>query len=659
MKDIVRIGGASGFWGDSVCGPIQLAKAPQLDFMTFDYLAELTLSVLAAQRAKNPELGYATDFVDVALSRILKQCLERGVKLISNAGGLNPRACAKAVRRLAEELGCTVRVAVVDGDDVMALLPAMRSSGMTDLDTGVVMPERMTSANAYLGAMPIARALDAGADIVITGRVVDSAVVLGALIHEFRWKGDAYELLAAGSLAGHIVECGAQATGGLHTDWATIPDWANMAYPIVEVSRDGSFQLTKAPGTGGRILVAAVAEQLLYEIGDPTAYLLPDVSCDFSAVRITQVDEHHVDVRGAVGTAPNDAYKVSATFVDGYRCIASLTIVGLDAVAKARRTGTAIIERTRTLFGAADFGDYSAVGVSVLGAEDAYGPNARQYPLREAVVRVAVRHANKQALKLFSREIAAAGTRWAPGTVGSLVSGRPAVSALVRLFSFVIPKTLVTAQLTVDGKRIDMPLSQAAPPCSRSASAPSFDGVPLPVADAGDVVVELVKIAWTRSGDKGDTVQHWRHCAQPRFAAVPSARGHSRAGSDVAGSRGSRRSDTLLGARHQRRQFRASARAGRWRHGLAAKRSTRQGDGPDPAQHAGAGARRTGGVSAKRHMSQWRTHQRVRHSLARRHLSEAASVAQCARSALRGERRTAEPESLLDVFPSEPALIHF
>lgn len=506
MKDIVRIGGASGFWGDSVCGPTQLAQAPQLDYMTFDYLAELTMSILAAQKAKNPELGYATDFVDVALRRILKQCLERGIKLISNAGGLNPQACAKAVHRLAQELGCTVKVAVVDGDDVMPLLPEMRNSGVTDFYTGVVMPERMTSANAYLGAIPVARALDAGADIVITGRVVDSAVVLGALIHEFQWESDAYDLLAAGSLAGHIIECGAQATGGLHTDWDAIPDWANMGYPIVEVHRDGSFQVTKAPGTGGRILAAAVAEQLLYEIGDPAAYLLPDVSCDFSAVRITQVDEHHVDVRGAVGAAPNDGYKVSATFVDGYRCIASLTIVGLDAVAKARRTGAAIIERTRTLLAAADLGDYAAVDVSVLGAEDAYGPNARQYPLREAVVRIAVRHAKKQALELFSREIAAAGTSWAPGTVGSLASGRPAVSALVRLFSFVISKDLVTAQLTVGGTSIDVPVSPVpVPSCPRTVRAPNFDDVPIPAANANDIEVELVKIAWARSGDKGDT----------------------------------------------------------------------------------------------------------------------------------------------------------
>ena len=255
---VVRIGGASGFWGDSSVAAAQLVHGAPIDYLVFDYLAELTMAILASARNKKPELGYATDFVDVAMRSVLREVAQKGIKVISNAGGINPRGCAEALGRLAEEMGVSLKIAVVEGDDVSALIPALRERGQTDMFTGGPLPERILSANAYLGALPVAAALAEGADVVITGRCVDSAVTLGALIHEFGWKPQDYDRLAAGSLAGHIIECGCQATGGLHTDWEAIPDWARIGYPVLECEADGSFVVTKPQGTGGRVLAAAV-----------------------------------------------------------------------------------------------------------------------------------------------------------------------------------------------------------------------------------------------------------------------------------------------------------------------------------------------------------------------------------------------------------------
>ena len=333
---LVRIGGASGFWGDSRLGPEQLVRHGGIDYLVFDYLAELTMSILAGARMKKPEEGYATDFVTVALRSVLKQAVERRIRIVSNAGGVNPKGCAAAVQALANELGVQVRVAVVEGDDVLPLADAMRQEGAVDMSNGESLPRRLVTANAYLGALPIARALEAGADIVITGRCVDSAVTLGPLMHEFGWNNDDYDRLASGSLAGHIIECGCQATGGLHTDWERVPDWADIGYPIVECSADGDFVVTKPPGTGGLVTPGTLGEQLLYEIGDPANYLLPDVTCDFRAVHLEQVGQHRVRVTGARGRPPTNTYKVSATAQAGFKVSGQLTIVGIDAPGKAK-----------------------------------------------------------------------------------------------------------------------------------------------------------------------------------------------------------------------------------------------------------------------------------------------------------------------------------
>jgi hypothetical protein len=516
MDRIIRIGGASGFWGDSMVAAPQLVATGTLDYLVFDYLAETTMAVLAAARAKRPELGYATDFVDIAMKSVLPEVMRQGIKVVANAGGLNPQGCADLLRALAESLGLKPRIAVVLGDDVAALLPALRAAGTCDMVSGQPLPERVLSANAYLGALPVARALAEGADIVITGRGVDSAVTLGPLMHEFGWTAQDHDLLAAGSLAGHLIECGCQATGGLHTDWQDIPDWPDIGYPVIECHADGRVVVTKPEGTGGRVLRAAVAEQLLYEIGDPGAYLLPDVSCDFRDVRITQQGPDRVEVSGARGTPPTAQYKVSATALDGYRCAGTLVIVGMDAAAKARRTGEAILQRVRRILQAQGLPDFKATAVELLGAETLYGPHARTGAAREVMLRVVADHAMKPALEIFAREIAPAGTSWSPGTT-SPGGGRPSPSPLIKPLAFFVDKAAVPVQVVMDGQAlavevplagpvlpVDLPLAgRAAPPQDLPEPAPWGDGL------AGDlepqIEVPLVRLAWARSGDKGNT----------------------------------------------------------------------------------------------------------------------------------------------------------
>jgi hypothetical protein len=499
-EKIVRIGGASGFWGDSAVAAPQLA-ASGVDYLVFDYLAELTMSILVNARAKDPALGYATDFVEVAMKSVLPEVAAKKIKVISNAGGVNPASCARALARLCEESGVKLKIAVVEGDDVLAQIPALKAAGVTEMFSAAPLPAEVLSANAYLGALPIARALALGADVVITGRCVDSAVTLGALIHEFGWAVDDYDRLAQGGLAGHILECGCQATGGLFTDWESVPDWHDMGYPIAECRADGGFTVTKPAGTGGLISPAVLAEQMLYEIGDPAAYILPDVVCDFT--QVTMVDEggQRVRVAGARGRPPTDTYKVSATYQDGWRAQAQLLITGIDAAKKAQRTGEAILARTRAIFTRLKFADYAATSIEVLGAEHQYGPHARMRAVREAVLRVAVRHENPKALAVFTREVAPAGTSWSPGTTGAGGGGRGKPAPNVRLFSFLLPKPTV---------RVTVSLGAGSHAVALPPGMPADEPAPTPVAAAQQeagldaIEVPLVRIAHGRSGDKGN-----------------------------------------------------------------------------------------------------------------------------------------------------------
>jgi hypothetical protein len=352
------------------------------------------------------------------------------------------------------------------------------------------------SANAYLGAPPIAQALGAGADVVITGRCVDSAVTLGVLMHEFGWREHEFDKLASGSLAGHIIECGCQATGGLHTDWEEVPDWPNMGYPIVECHADGSFVVTKPPDTGGKVTRANVVEQMLYEIGDPAAYVLPDVSCDFTEVTVVQQGVDRVLVSPAKGTVPPANYKVSATCHDGYRCTGMMIIVGIDAVRKAKRTAESVIRRTEAILKAKGEPRFTATHIDVVGGESMYGRHSRAAEAREVLMRVVATHPSQSALTIFSREIA-------PGTT-STGAGRPSVRPLIRPFSFLIDKTAVPVSVESDGQRSSVPIAsfpQAVTSVCRTTSIcpPAFSW---PNEERAEV--RLIELAWARSGDKGD-----------------------------------------------------------------------------------------------------------------------------------------------------------
>jgi len=499
-KTTVRIGGASGFWGDTALAVPQLLAAGAVDYLVFDYLAEVTMSILAAQRAKDASAGYAHDFVHIMMRDALPQLHARGIRVVANAGGVNPLACRDALQRLAAELGVTIKIGVVLGDDLVTRASGFRDARVTEMFSGAPFPQRVASINAYLGALPIARALDAGCDVVITGRCVDSAVTLGVLMHEFGWAPDAHDQLAQGTLAGHLVECGAQCTGGLFTDWDTVPDWENIGFPIIEASADGSFVVTKAPGTGGLVTPASVGEQLLYEIGDPRAYLVPDVSCDFTQVRMVQHGEHRVHVSGATGRAPTAQYKVSATHADGYRNTGFLTIAGADAVAKAQRTGKALLTRMQRMLEALGLPPFTETRIEVLGGEEMFGAGART-DAREVVLKMSAKSASRDSLELFAREFAPAATSMAPGTLG-LVGGRPSPTPVVRLFSFLLDKSAVTVEIDVNGERdaVSIPLQGG------------FDAGTLGPArchaeariDTDSPRVALITLAHGRSGDKGN-----------------------------------------------------------------------------------------------------------------------------------------------------------
>ena len=513
----VRIGCASGFWGDSAVGAPQLVRSDGLDYLVFDYLAELTMSILARARVRDAGAGYAGDFVTVAMKSVIGEIAARGIRVVSNAGGVNPSACAAALRACADEAGVALKITTVEGDDLLGRAEAFRADGVTEMFSGAPFPDELMSVNAYFGAFPIASALDAGAQIVITGRCVDSALALGPLIHEFGWRADDFDALAAGSLIGHILECGAQATGGLHTDWARVADWPTIGYPIAECAADGSFILTKPDATGGLIEPQVVSEQMLYEVGDPGAYLLPDVSCDFTQVAMEPAGKDRVRVSGARGNPPSDSYKVSATYLDGYRATAMLTIIGREARAKAERTADAILTRVRQIFRARNLADFSATDIEVLGAEAAYGPHSRALDAREVVLKLAVAHPDKAALEIFGREVSPAGTSWAPGTTG--FSGRPRAQPKVAMFSFLAPKETAMPRLTVDEQALafDAPNTGALP---KPALAATY-GNDLPqVPEGARIAVPLIALAYARSGDKGDSANIGVIARRPEFIAL-------------------------------------------------------------------------------------------------------------------------------------------
>ncbi len=444
---MIRIANGQGFWGDSLSAPLDLIRGGPIDYLTLDYLAEVTMSILQKQRSRDPRVGYARDFPDF-IEAAAHDLAARGIKVIANAGGVNPDGCRDAIR---SRIGAGPRIGVVKGDDILPRLDELIGSGveMKNMDTGEPLStvrDRMQSANAYLGAGPMVEALRQGAQIVITGRCSDPAMSMAAEIHEFGWAMDDWDRLAAGAVAGHTIECGAQCTGGnCQVDWQSIPDLADIGYPILEAEPDGTFIVTKHEGTGGRVSVAGVTEQLLYEIGDPKTFLTADVTADFTTIRLEQTGPDRVRFSGIRGGPPTGFYKVSISYSAGFKAIGEMLYGWPDAYAKARaadRILRARLERLGLRF--------DAIHSEFVGANAAHGPVLSGDPspdLAEVLLRVGVRSQNRAAVERFTKEIAPLALNGPP--VVTYVGGRPKVEEVVAFWPALIPIGAVEPEVSV------------------------------------------------------------------------------------------------------------------------------------------------------------------------------------------------------------------
>jgi Acyclic terpene utilisation family protein AtuA len=442
---VIRIANGQGFWGDWLEAPVRLIEQGPIDYLTLDYLAEVTMSILQKQKQKDPDLGYARDFPPL-MARLAGGMLSRNVKVIANAGGVNPLACARQVRRLAPEL----KVAVVLGDDISDRVDGLLAQGhpMRNLDTGAPLADirdRVLSANVYLGAFPLAQALATGADVVIAGRSADAALAVAPMIHRFGWQETDWDRLAGGMVAGHIIECGAQATGGnCQADWQSIPDLANIGYPIVEAEPDGSSVITKHPGTGGRVSLASVKEQLVYEIGDPRAYITPDVVADFTSVRLAADGRNRVRVTGARGLPRPATLKVSLNYSAGWKAIGTLVYSWPQAFEKAQAADRIVRERLEGLGLELD-----AIETEYLGVNACHGPAAPPTAdPPEVQLRIGVRGADRDAVERFTRELVPLVLSGPPGGTG-YGEGRPPVREVVAYWPALIPRELVEPRVEV------------------------------------------------------------------------------------------------------------------------------------------------------------------------------------------------------------------
>ena len=446
---MLRIGNAQGFWGDSVDAPATLlAQQPDLDYLTLDYLAEVSMSIMAAQRAKDSSLGYARDFVEVVKSLAPAWKSGSKCKLIANAGGLNPQGCATACAAALREAGCTgLRIGVVSGDDVLPILKSRADDPMfKNMETGELlssMLDRIFTANAYFGSAPIVDALKQGADIVITGRTADPSLVAAPAIFHYNWSFDQHDRIAGALIAGHVIECGAQVTGGISTNWLDVPGVEGIGFPFVEMEEDASFVITKPKSSGGRVTKQTVKEQLFYEIGDPGNYISPDARVSMLSLTVNDEGNDRVRVSGAKGFPATDSYKVSATYRDGYWAQGMLTIFGRDAVKKAKRCGEIVIERVRRAGYELEQHNIECIGTG------ACGPGIFATPdLQETVLRIAVHDPRKEAVERFSKELAPLVTSGAQGVTG-FSAGRPRVSPVFGYWPCLIKKDEVPYEVEV------------------------------------------------------------------------------------------------------------------------------------------------------------------------------------------------------------------
>ena len=451
MKEKIRIASGQGFWGDLPNAPINQVKKGEIDYLVMDYLAEVTMSIMQKQRMRNEKYGYARDFVDV-IEATLKEIKNNGVKVISNAGGVNPRACKDAILEVARKAGYSgITVAVVDGDDILENLDELIDEGHTlnNMETGepiTTVKDDLLSANVYFGSKPIVKALEEGADIIITGRVTDTGLTLAPMIYEFGWDFEDYDLMSTGTIAGHIIECGGQVSGGNFTDWETVDDLVDIGFPIIEAHSDGTFYVTKHEGTGGLVSEMTVKEQLLYEIGNPAEYITPDCIADFTTVQLKQDGKDRVKVWGIKGKPHTPTYKISASYIDGYKISSTLVYSWPDAVKKARRAGDILLKRAENL--GVKFRDFNSelVGLNACN-ERKEEMNKDVSDLNEVQLRIAAHGDSKEQLDRFGKEVAPL-ILTGPSGVTGFAGGRPKASEVVAYWPALLDKSAAEPVVT-------------------------------------------------------------------------------------------------------------------------------------------------------------------------------------------------------------------
>ena len=499
--DRIRIANAGGYWGDDLSQFKRQVERGPVDYVTLDFLAEITMSIMQKQRARDPEAGYARDFI-TQVELTLDLLLQKSVKVVTNAGGVNPAACRKAILAAAAKRGRAIHVAAVAGDDLLSRLDELAAAGaaLDNMEDGrklAPVRERVSSANAYFGAWPVVEALKSGAQIVVTGRCTDTGITLAPMIHAFGWKPDDWDRLAAGIVAGHIVECGAQSTGGNFTDWHDVPRFAEIGYPVLEVHADGSFVVTKHEGTGGAVTVRTVKEQLVYEMGDPRSYITPDVVADFASAKLEQAGRDRVRVWGVRGRPAPSSLKVSAAYADGWKANGTLIISGPEALAKSNAFAELFWERLGL--------EFEDTLTEHVGASACWGPLAPPADPNEVLLRLSVRDPDRAKIEAFSKMVPAVILSGPPGV--AVTGGRPQAQEVVAYWPALVPRDLVRPTLiTAAGERqLDWPTPLVAAAAPAKLDVPRW---PEPAATKGHdevITVPLSELAHARSGDKGDT----------------------------------------------------------------------------------------------------------------------------------------------------------
>lgn len=523
-KEFIRIANAGGYWGDD---PYALRRQVygelKIDYISIDFLAEITMSILQKQKAKDPNAGYARDFI-IALEPVLEECLKRKIKIITNAGGVNSKACADALFQLAKKKNLALKVAVIDGDDILSEIPRLKNKGVdfTNMETGQSFSncqDYVLCANAYFGALPVATALKDEPDIVLCGRVTDTGITLAAMIHEFKWKQDDYDKLAHGIVAGHIIECGAQASGGNFTDWQKVPSFIDIGFPIVECYQDGTFYVTKHSHSGGLITCQTIREQLLYEMGSSQSYITPDVIADFSTIQISSGGQDRVKVTGIQGRKPTDFLKVSIAYEDGYKCSGTLIISGPDVRSKAEMFAKVFWLRLENEIKKAGFScSVASRNTEYVGDDSTHKGMLKKHDAIEILLRLSVRDKNKDKLAIF-RKLLPSLILSGPAGV-AVTGGAPHISDVVSYWPALIPQEFALPNIKVyhlkknsdppecisENLALPWPVTGGSGLLETPPMDPWDSSLVSEMSTARTVPVCLMEIAHARSGDKGDTV---------------------------------------------------------------------------------------------------------------------------------------------------------